>query len=65
MEGIAFPGVANAYIGPETSSGAVAITLALLFGLLMLFFGLFWYPLKRQLRQRRADTRENSPSQVE
>ncbi len=49
---------ALAYIGPGAGLGAIALTVAVVLGLLFLFFGLVWYPLKRYLRKVRG----NDPS---
>lgn len=43
------PTVAQAYIGPGVGAGALAVTLALIFGVFLLVAGLVWYPLKRML----------------
>ena len=41
---------AHAYIGPGAGLGAIAVTVALVLGVLLLFAGLVWYPLKRLLK---------------
>ncbi|SDG51498.1 hypothetical protein [Alloyangia pacifica] len=51
---IAMPDPASAYIGPGAGLGAIAVTLAILLGVLLLLVGLVWYPLKRMLRNRAA-----------
>jgi hypothetical protein len=43
---------AHAYIGPGAGLGAIAVTLALLLGAVLLVVGFLWYPLKRMLRGR-------------
>jgi len=52
---VPFP--AQAYIGPGAGLGAIAVTVALLLGVLLLLVGLVWYPLKRFMkgRKRAAD----------
>ena len=50
---VLLPGPALAYIGPGAGLGAVAVTIALVVGVLLLGIGLLWYPLKR-LRKTRA-----------
>jgi len=44
------PGSAQAYIGPGAGLGAIALTVALLVGVVLLVIGLVWYPLKRLLK---------------
>ncbi|MGF1512047.1 MAG: hypothetical protein ACFB9M_21355 [Myxococcota bacterium] len=44
------PSPALAYVGPGAGLGAIAVTVALLLGVLLLAVGLVWYPLKRFLR---------------
>ena len=48
--GIVLPGPAMAYIGPGAGLGAIAVTVALFLGVLLLVIGLVWYPLKRLLK---------------
>ena len=50
--GVVLPGPALAYIGPGAGLGAIAITVALLLGVLLLVIGLAWYPLKRLLKRK-------------
>ena len=50
---------ALAYIGPGAGLGAIAVTIALVVGVLLLAVGLVWYPLKRMLKGRKA---QNSPA---
>lgn len=49
----ALPNYAHAYIGPGVGAGAIMLTLAVVFGVLLLLFGLIWYPLKRLFARRR------------
>lgn len=44
------PGPALAYIGPGAGLGAIAVTVALVVGVLLLVVGMVWYPLKRLLK---------------
>ena len=48
------PEDALAYIGPGVGAGAVVLTIGILFGVLLLFVGLIWYPLKRALKGKKA-----------
>lgn len=52
-----------AYIGPGAGLGALALTLALVLGVLLLMIGLVWYPLKRMRKGRTAAgaTRAHEP----
>jgi len=51
---VLLPGPALAYIGPGAGLGAIAVTAAVAFGLLLLVVGLVWYPLKRLLKRNRS-----------
>ena len=50
---ILLPNAALAYIGPGAGLGAIAITIALVLGVVLLFVGLVWYPLKRFLNRNK------------
>lgn len=54
VSGVLLPGPALAYIGPGAGLGALAVTVALVLGLLLLVVGLVWYPLKRLFKGKRA-----------
>ncbi len=56
---ILLPIAAQAYVGPGAGLGAIAVTIAVLLGILLLLVGFLWYPLKRMLRKRK------DPSQSE
>ena len=45
----------SGYIGPGAGAGAIAVLIAVLLGVLLLFAGVFWYPIKRMVRSRRGD----------
>ena len=47
----AFP--AQAYIGPGAGAGTIAIVLGILASIVMAFFAILWYPIKRMLKRRR------------
>ena len=49
---IALP--AHAYIGPGAGAGAIAVVLEILGSIVMGFFAILWYPVKRLLRKRKA-----------
>ena len=44
----------SGYIGPGAGAGAIAVLIAVLLGVLLLFAGVFWYPIKRMVRSRRG-----------
>lgn len=44
---------AFAYIGPGLGTGAIVAVLGALAGILMLIFGILWYPLKKIYRRFR------------
>ncbi len=45
---------AYAYIGPGASAGVIATVLGILASIVMGFFAILWYPLKRLLKKRKA-----------
>jgi len=49
-----FPLGAQAYVGPGAGLGAIAITISVLLGLVLLVVGFLWYPLKRMIRSRKG-----------
>ena len=51
---IILPTQSHAYIGPGAGLGAIAVTVALILGIVLLIIGLVWYPLKRALKGKRA-----------
>ncbi|MEM9571026.1 MAG: hypothetical protein AAF996_06145 [Pseudomonadota bacterium] len=51
---IATPIYAHAYIGPGVGIGAILLTIAVALGVLLLIFGLVWYPAKRLIAHLRA-----------
>jgi len=54
------PTSALAYIGPGAGLGAVAVTLAVVIGALLLLIGLVWYPLKRLIKGKKQTTTEQA-----
>ena len=44
----------SGYIGPGAGAGAIAVLIAVALGVLLLFAGVFWYPIKRMVRSRRS-----------
>mgnify|MGYP005997985091 FL=1 len=46
---------ASAYVGPGAGLGALAATLAIVLGVVLLAVGFLWYPIKRMMRKKPAD----------
>lgn len=44
----------SGYIGPGAGAGAIAVLIVVVLGVLLLFAGVFWYPMKRMVRSRRG-----------
>ena len=59
--------ISHAYIGPGAGLGAIAVTIALLIGVLLLLLGIVWFPLKRFLKSRskaeNTDAKSNGDKQ--
>ena len=45
---------AHAYIGPGAGAGTIAVVLGVLASVVMAFFAILWYPIKRVIKRRRA-----------
>jgi hypothetical protein len=45
---------AHAYIGPGAGAGTIAVVLGILASIVMAFFAILWYPVKRLLKKRKA-----------
>ncbi|SLN70787.1 hypothetical protein [Oceanibacterium hippocampi] len=59
---------AQAYIGPGAGAGAIAVVVGILAAIVMAFFAVLWYPVKRVLRKRRQarqGDRDGSPEAPE
>lgn len=54
---VATPLATSGYIGPGAGAGAIAVLIAVALGVLLLFAGVFWYPIKRAVRSRRDKAR--------
>ncbi|MFT7403264.1 hypothetical protein [Zhongshania sp.] len=55
--GLTLPNLAQAYIGPGAGLGAIAVTIALVCGVLLLLVGVVWYPLKRYFKDKKSGTK--------
>ncbi len=54
---------AHAYIGPGAGLGAIAVTVAVILGVVFLIVGLVWFPLKRWIGGRKNQAgSENDPT---
>tara|TARA_Y200000002_G_C22470185_1_gene574221 strand:- start:175 stop:399 length:225 start_codon:yes stop_codon:yes gene_type:complete len=47
-----FPTISYAYIGPGMGGGVIAITFGFLAAILLAFWGILYYPIKRALKKR-------------
>jgi Kef-type K+ transport system membrane component KefB len=45
---------AHAYIGPGAGAGTIAVVLGILASIVMAFFALLWYPVKRVVKRFKA-----------
>ena len=45
---------AHAYIGPGTGVGTIVVVLGVLASVVMAFFAILWYPIKRVIKKRKA-----------
>ncbi|WP_254451560.1 hypothetical protein [Ruegeria sp. HKCCA5763] len=57
---LVLPNPAFAYIGPGAGLGAIAVTIAVILGVLFLIVGLVWFPLKRMLKGRKEGAKANN-----
>lgn len=44
-----------AYIGPGAGAGTLAVVVGILMAILMAFFAVLWYPIKRVIKKYKAD----------
>lgn len=45
---------AHAYIGPGAGAGTIAVVLGILASIVMAFFAILWYPIKRFIKKRKS-----------
>jgi hypothetical protein len=50
---LAAPAAANAYMGPGLGLGVISVVLGFIGSIVLGFFAILWYPVKRFLRRRR------------
>ena len=60
-----FANPAYAYLGPGAGLGAFAFLAALAVGVLLLFVGLIYFPVKRMIKNRRNATLDNDAGSAE
>ena len=51
------PQSANAYIGPGLSVGGVVVLFIVLFSILLAFYAIVWFPIKRRLKAKKEAKR--------
>lgn len=56
---LTLPSMAHAYIGPGLGAGVIATVLGVLAAIVMAFVAVLWYPVKRMLRRKPAETAGN------
>lgn len=56
---------AHAYIGPGVGAGTIAVVLGVLASILMAFFAVLWYPIKRVVKKRRSSRRRTEEKHPE
>ena len=55
-----FPLVVQAYIGPGIGVGVIGVVLGILVAIVLAFFAILWYPVKR-LFVKRTNQKEEKP----
>lgn len=55
---------AHAYIGPGAGAGTIAVVLGILASIVMAFFAILWYPLKRLSKKRKAAREAKQPQEA-
>lgn len=54
---------AEAYIGPGAGFGTIAVVLGILAAIVMAFFAILWYPVKRLLKKRKVARKPDTEEQ--
>ena len=57
-----FSAPAMAYVGPGLGMGVIGTIFGVLAAIVLAMFGLFWYPMKRALKRRKAGATAGSQS---
>ena len=58
-------GSAEAYVGPGLGVGTIMVILGFLGSILLAVFGIFWYPIKRALKKRKAAAQDEPAETLE
>lgn len=53
------PLAAYAYIGPGLGLGTIGVVLGVLGSIILAFFAILWYPLKRLFRRKKSNNEES------
>ena len=56
---------AQAYVGPGLGVGTIMVILGFLGSILLAVFGIFWYPIKRVLKKRKAVSQDEPAETLE
>jgi hypothetical protein len=51
---------AEAYIGPGAGAGTIAVVLGVLASIVMAFFAILWYPIKRFFKRKNAEKKPSN-----
>ena len=62
---LCLPLVAEAYIGPGMSGGLIALVLGILAAIVIGFFAICWYPIKRLFKKKRKPLEEEPKNDKE
>lgn len=62
---LAAPAAANAYMGPGLGLGLISVALGFIGSIVLGFFAVLWYPVKRLLRRRRQAKAPSTPTESE
>ena len=54
-----------AYIGPGAGAGTIAVVLGILASIVMAFFAILWYPVKRVIKKRKVNKKANKEANKE
>ena len=65
LNGLLISSSANAYLGPGMGGGAIAAVLGLLVAILLGFFSILYYPIKRKLMKREVGSQQDSENNTE
>jgi hypothetical protein len=56
-----FSGEAQAYVGPGMGLGVIAVVVGVVASVFVAIFAIFWYPIKRLLKRRKAQAAAQQP----